>query len=127
MSRWLAAIVVLASALAVGGIAFLNGGEPLPIRLTPTRTVVLALGSALAIAFALGAGLVTLLALAAAATRAWRRWRASRATARRRTALARERVRAESLLVGGDAHGARSRLADAVGVHGEDERLLELL
>jgi tetratricopeptide (TPR) repeat protein len=127
MSRWLAAIVVLAGVLAAGGIAFLNGGERLPIRLTPTRTVVLPLGSALAIAFALGAGLITLLALAAAASRAWRRWRATRAAARRRTALVRERVRAERLLVGGDAHGARSRLADAVGVHGEDERLLELL
>ena len=35
MGRWLAAIVFLAGALAAGGIAFLNGGEPVPIRITP--------------------------------------------------------------------------------------------
>jgi predicted Zn-dependent protease len=127
MSRWLAAIVVLAGALAAGGVAFLNDGDPLPIHLAPGRTIALPLGPALALAFALGAALVALLALGAATARAWRRWRASRTAARRRVAVARERVRAETLLAGGDPHAARSRLADAVTAHGEDERLLELL
>jgi len=127
MGRWLAAIALLAGALAVGMIAFLNGGEPLPIRVTPNRTVALPLGTALALAFATGAALVALLALGTALTRASVRWRRRRLAAREQAAVTRERVRAETLLVRGDVDAARSRLADAVGAHGRDERLLELL
>jgi tetratricopeptide (TPR) repeat protein len=127
MSRWLAAIVVLAGVLAVGGVAFLNGGDPLPIRVTPSRTIALSLGMALALSFALGAAFVALLALAGATVRAGRRWRAARSAARHDAAVTRERMRAETLLAGGDADAARTRLANAVTVHGEDEHLLELL
>src|SRR5258706_548709 len=62
MGRWLAAITLLAGALAAGGVAFLNGGEPLPIRLTPERSVALPLGTALAFAFAAGMAVGRLLA-----------------------------------------------------------------
>src|SRR5262249_19078625 len=127
MSRWLAAIVVLAGALAAGVVAFLNGGDPQPIRLTPARSVELPLGTALAFAFAAGAALITLVAAPAAGARAWRRWRQARTQSRRRAALARERLHAETLLVGGDADAARARLSEAVTAHGDDERLLELL
>src|SRR5690349_16553826 len=127
MSRWLAAIAFLAGALAAGGIAFLNGGDPLPIRITPSRAIALPLGTALAAAFALGVALVALLALGGAVVRTSRRWRRRRRAAREHAALTRARVRAETLLVAGDADGARTRLADAVVVHGGDERLLELL
>ena len=127
MSRWLAAIVVLAGALAAGVVAFLNGGDPQPIRLTPARSVELPLGTALALAFAAGAALIALVAAQAAGARAWQRWRQARMQARRRAALARERLHAETLLVGGDADAARARLSEAVTAHGDDERLLELL
>jgi predicted Zn-dependent protease len=127
MSRWLAAIVVLAAVLAAGGIAFLNGGDPQPIRLAPGKTVELPLGTALALAFAAGAGVIALLAAGAAGARAWRGWRLTRTQARRRAALTRERLHAEALIVGGDADSARARLAEAVTTHGDDERLLELL
>src|SRR5262245_8693780 len=123
--RWLAAIVLLASALMVGGVAFLNGGEPMPIRVTPRRTIALPLGTALGLAFAGGAALVALVTLAAATTRALGRWRRARTRARRANRLSRERVRAETLLVGGDADAARSRLAGAVTANPRDERLLE--
>jgi tetratricopeptide (TPR) repeat protein len=127
MGRWLAAIVLLAGALAAGGIAFLNGGDPLPIRITPARTIALPLGTALALAFATGAALIAFLALGGAVARTFRRSRRRRKTARERAALDRARVRAETLLVQGDADAARTRLTDALAGHGGDERLLELL
>lgn len=127
MGRWLAAIVFLAGALGAGGIAFLNGGNPLPIRVTPARTIALPLGTALALAFAIGVALVALLALGGAVARTTRRWNRRRAAAREDAARRRARVRAETLLVQGDADGARTRLADALAAHGADERLLELL
>jgi lipopolysaccharide biosynthesis regulator YciM len=126
MGRWVAAIVLLASALAVGGVAFLNGGDPTPIRVTPGRTIALPLGTALGLAFASGAALIALLALAAATTRAVGRWRLARGHARRAARLSRERVRAETLLVGGQPDVARSRLAGAVTANPSDARLLEL-
>ena len=127
MSRWLTATLLLASALAAGTVAFLNAGDPLPVRVTPTRQVALSLGMALAIAFAAGAAVVAAIAGAGALARAWRSWRMRRTTARTAAKLARERVRAETLLVAGDADAARTRLAEAVTSHGPDERLLELL
>src|SRR6185436_5800075 len=127
MGRWLAATALLAGALAAGAVAFLNGGEPLPIRVTPGRTIALPLGTALGFAFAAGAALVAMVALGAAVTRASRRWSRRRRAAREHAAVTRERVRAEQLIVGGEADAARARLADAVGAHGHDERLLELL
>jgi predicted Zn-dependent protease len=127
MNRWLAATVVLAVALAVGAIAFLNGGDPQPVHLTPSHIVELPLGTALALAFAAGAAVIALMAAASAGGRAWRRWRQRRVQTRRRAALTRERLHAETLLVAGDADGARTRLTEAVTTHGDDERLLELL
>ena len=127
MGRWLAAIALLAGALAAIGIAVLNGGEPLPIRILPNRTLALPLGTALALAFGIGAALVGVVALGTALARATRRWNRRRLAERERAAVTRERVRAEHLLVRGDADAARTRLADAVGAHGGDERLLELL
>ncbi|MGH7895262.1 MAG: hypothetical protein ACREQL_11385, partial [Candidatus Binatia bacterium] len=78
MGRWLVAVVIVMSALAVGVVAFLNGGEPVTIRLTPLRTTTLALGPALAIAFAAGAALTAAVALGSAALRSWRGWRTRR-------------------------------------------------
>ena len=127
MGRWLAATVVLVGVLAVGAVAFFNRGDPLPIHLTPGRTIALPLGTALALAFATGAALVALLALGGAVARAWRGARRARARVRRSTDIQRTRLRAEALLVGGDASRAHAGLADAVTSHGRDERLLELL
>ena len=127
MGRWLTATVVLAGVLAAGAVAFFNRGDPLPIHLTPGRTIALPLGTALVLAFATGAALVALLALGGAVGRAWRSARRHRAEGRREARLRRERQRAETLLVSGDADAARARLADAVTAHGGDERLLELM
>jgi tetratricopeptide (TPR) repeat protein len=127
MSRWLVAVVVLVGALAVGGLAFLNGGTPVAIRLTTSRAVTLPLGTALGIAFGAGAALIALLALGVAAGRAWRAWRTRRSGERTAARLARERTAAETLLASGETDAARARLAEAVTAHGADERLLELL
>src|SRR5436190_11351719 len=127
MGRALAAIALLTGGLAAAGIAFLNAGPPLEIYVTPNRTVALPLGTALAVAFASGAVLIAVIALGAAITRASRRWQRRRRAAREQAAVGRERVRAERLLVDGDADAARTRLADAVGTHTGDEHLLELL
>jgi HemY protein len=128
MGRWLAATLLLVAALAAGVVAFLNGGgDPLQIRVTPTRAIALPLGTALGLAFAIGALVVAIVALAGAVARAVRRRLRARARARATAQLARDRVRAEALLVGGAADAARTRLADALGAHGPDERLLELL
>src|SRR5215472_347839 len=127
MGRWLAAVLVLLGALAAGLVAFLNGGAPVAIALTPRRTVTLPLGVGLALAFAAGAALVALLALGGAVARAWRRGAAARARARTAKGVARARVHAETLLVGGDAEAARSRLTTAVTAHGPDEHLLALM
>src|SRR5262245_45572424 len=102
MGRWLAAIVLLAGAIGAGMIVFLNGGDPLPIRVTPTRTLALPLGAALALAFATGAALVAVVALGTALGRAARRWNDRRLATRARAAVTRERVQAERLLVRGD-------------------------
>ena len=127
MGRWLAATVLLAGALAAGAVAFLNGGEPLPIRVTPGRTIALSLGTAIGFAFAAGAALVALVALGAAVTRASRGWNRRRRTAREHAAVRRERVYAEQLIARGEIDAARARLTHAVDAHGRDERLLELL
>jgi tetratricopeptide (TPR) repeat protein len=127
MGRWLAATALLAAALAAGVVAFLNGGDPLPIRVTPTRSIALPLGTALGLAFATGALVVALVAAAGAVARVVRRRLRVRTAARTTARLARERVRAETLLVGGAPDAARTQLADALGAHGPDERLLELL
>ena len=66
MGRALAAIALLAGVLAAAGIAFLNGGPPQPIYVTPNRTVALPLGTALAIAFGSGAALIAVIALGTA-------------------------------------------------------------
>jgi len=58
MGRALAAIALLAGVLAGAWIAFLNSGPPLDIHVTPSRTVALPLGTALAIAFGGGAALI---------------------------------------------------------------------
>jgi len=127
MGRALAAIALLVGVLAAGAIAFLNGGAPQPIYVTPNRTVALPLGQALALAFASGAALIAVIALGTAIGRASRRWQRRRRAAREQAAVTRERVHAERLLVDGDADAARSRLADAVGAHAGDEHLLDLL
>ena len=117
MGRALAAIALLVGVLAAGAIAFLNGGAPQPIYVTPNRTVALPLGQALALAFASGAALIAVIALGTAIGRASRRWQRRRRAAREQAAVTRERVHAERLLVDGDADAARSRLADAVADH----------
>ena len=127
MGRWLAATLVLAGMLAAGAVAFFNRGDPLPIHLTPGRSIALPLGTALVLAFATGAVFVALLALGSAVARAWRSARHHRSEGRRLARLRRERLHAETLLVGGEAGAARARLADAVTAHGGDERLLELM
>jgi len=127
VGRWLVAVVIVVGALAAGAVAFLNGGDAVTIRLTPSRSTALPLGTALALAFATGVAAAGVLALGGAAARSARTWRARRVRERAAARLQRERVHAESLLARGAADEARTRLSEAVEAHGADERLLELL
>jgi tetratricopeptide (TPR) repeat protein len=123
MGRWVAAIVLLVAVLAVGAVGFLNGGPPVPIRVTPGRTIALPLGTALVLAFASGAALLALVALVARTSRALRDWRRARARARHDATVRRVRAGAETLLLDGHADAARARLARAVAGDPRDDLL----
>src|SRR5262245_9869356 len=120
MGRWLVALVVLASLLAAGAVAFQSGGEPITVRLLPGRAIVLPLGVALGVAFAAGGAIAAALALGGAATRSWRGWRRRRSADRTAARLRDARVGAEALLVAGHSERAHDHLTQAVSAHGPD-------
>ena len=120
MARWLiASAAALLTALGVW-LTILNP-DTVRVQLTPGRAIERSLAEILIATFALGAGIVTLLASTRGIQRAWRRARQRRRHARLARAAA-ETAHARSLVWAGAYDQARSELrvdADQVGLDPE--------